>query len=394
MYPKSQKDNLIRLIGGLVSYRREWRVGRNGVVKLIQAYERTDNWPIPLAQDVFAAWMKDLGYEVTISTPGLLTKQIYTQFEGSTQVLLNESLLKLFERMNSGNDEGKELHVGELKGRLGKNLLDYLLSKNVFRVGLKIQCANCQRNSWYPLDSIKESLICPKCLNSYKAIGHIDQGRWCYKTAGPFSLPQYADGAYSVLIALRFFDDPMRLSSQVTPALSFEAKDQKGVQLEADFGLLLRESLFGEVLDAVVFGECKTFGVFEQKDYKKMRFLANQFPGAILAFCTLRPSLTQAEIREITKIAKAGRKIWKSDRPVNPVLILTGNELMTMTRPPHCWREKHGNKYERAYGLLSIADATQQIYLNLPSWNEDWQKKFEEKMRRPLTQKQKASEGG
>lgn len=381
VYPKGHKDNFMRLIGGIGSYRKEWRVGRNGLVKLVQHYERTENWNIPVAQDVITAWMKDLGYEVQISTPGLLARQIYTQLEGSIKTLADEKLLQLFERMNTGNEEGKELHVGELKNRLGKNLLDYLLSKNVFRVGLKVQCTNCHRNSWYSLDNVKENLTCPKCLNNYQAIGHIDQGKWCYKTAGPFSVPQYADGAYCVLLAIEFFDDHM-FSMKTTPALSFEAKDQTGVQLEADFGMLWQESLFGEISDGVIFGECKTFGIFEQKDYKKMRSFAKHFPGAILAFCTLKQSLTQAEIREITKIARAGRKRWKSERPINPVLILTGNELMDMFGPPHCWEKKHGNKYDRVNGLLEIANATQQIYLNLPSWQEDWHKEYEEKKKK------------
>lgn len=381
VYPKSHQEHFMRLLGGLSLSHKEWRVGRNGLVKQVQNYGRTENWDFPMAEEVMAAWMKDLGYEIKTSTPGLLAKQIYTQLEGSVRVLADEKLLQLFERMNKGNDEGKELHVDELKNHLGERKLNYLLSKNVFRIGLRIQCTNCQRHSWYPLDSIKENLTCPKCLNNYRAIGHIHQGHWCYKTAGPFSLPQYADGAYCVLMAVEFFDDHM-FTMKVTPALSFEADDKKGTQLEADFGILFQESQYGEVMDGIIFGECKTFGTFDQKDYRKMRLLAKKFPGAILVFCTLRSSLTPSEIKEITKIAKAGRKRWKSERPINPVLILTGNELMDMSGPPYCWNKKYGKKYERVHGLLEIADATQQIYLNLPSWHTDWQKDFEEKRKK------------
>jgi len=191
-----------------------------------------------------------------------------------------------------------------------------------------------------------------------------------------------------VLLAIDFFDDHLH-SLKITPALSFESKDQNGAQLEADFGILWQESLFGEVMDGVIWGECKTFGTFEQKDYKKMRLLAKQFPGSILAFCTLRTDLSQKEIKEITKIAKAGRKQWKNERPKNPVLILTGNELMDIFGPPHCWKKKHGNKYDRVYGLLDIADATQQIYLNLPSWKEEWYKEYEERKKKLEAKKAK-----
>lgn len=390
VFPRNPGKHFNRLIGGLIAHRQEWRVGRNGLVKLVQHYERTENWTVPVAQDLFAAWMEDQGYEVKISTPGLLAKQIFSQLEGFIKPLAKEELLKLLERMNSGSEEGKELSVGELKTRLqkiGGNLYDFLLSKGIFRIGVKVQCSNCQRHSWYSLDSIKDSLTCPKCLNNFPAVGHIDQGNWCYKTTGAFSLPQYADGAYCVLFAVDFFDDQLH-SLKITPALSFEAKDSKGMQLEADFGILWQESLFGEAKEGVIFGECKTFGLFKQKDYSKMKRLAKRFPGAVLAFCTMRDNLTKTEIREITKIAKTGRKYWKHEQPQNPVLILTKNELTSMFSPPTCWSDKHGAKYDRTHGMLDIADATQQIYLNLPSWHEEWQKEFEEK-RKKIQEKQK-----
>lgn len=385
VFPKGGGEYSKRLIGGIAAHRNEWRVGRNGLVKLVRQHERTEKWNIPVAQDVFTAWMKDLGYKIKISTPGLLAKQIYTQLGGSIKSLSNEQLLKLFEEMNKDKEGGKELSVGELKSRIenmgSKNLYDYLLEKGVFRIGSKIQCSNCQRNSWYSPENIKEVLTCPKCLNNFQAVGHLESSNWCYKTAGPFSLPNYADGAYCVLLSLDFFDDHLH-QLKITPALSFEIEDQKGKPLEADFGILFRESLFGEVMEHVIFGECKTFGTFKQKDYKKMRVLAKLFPGAILVFSTLRNSLTDAEVKEISKLAKAGRKQWKSERPINPVLILTGNELIGMFGPPYCWEEKHGDKYKRVRGLLDITDATQQIYLKLPSWREEWDKEFEKRRKK------------
>lgn len=382
VYPKSNGEHLNRLIGGIGIEHKEWRIGRNGLVKLVKYYERTENWTIPVAQDIFAAWMKDQGYEVKISTPGLIARQIFTQLDGSIQSLANIKLLELLEQMNRNNDEGQERHIGELKNRLGDNLYQYLLSKGIFRIGIKVQCPNCQRHSWFPINEIKDTLICPKCLNSFSSVGHIDKGKWCYKTAGPFSLPKYADGAYSVLLAMNFFDEHLH-SVKVTTALSFEAKDNKSsVPLEADFGILWQESVFGEAKEGVIFGECKTFGDFEQKDYKKMTMLGKKFPGSILVFCTLKEELTLLEIKEITKIAKAGRKRMKNETPLNPVLILTRNELIDMFGPPTCWTKKYGGKYDRVYNLLEIADATQQIYLNLPSWHEDWQKEFEERRKR------------
>jgi hypothetical protein len=39
-------------------------------------------------------------------------------------------------------------------------------------------------------------------------------------------------------------------------------------------------------------------------------------------------------------------------------------------------------KFDRAFGLLGLCDATQQIYLNLPSWHIEWHQQWEEKRER------------
>ena len=110
-----------------------------------------------------------------------------------------------------------------------------------------------------------------------------------------------------------------------------------------------------------------------------MRYLAEAFPGAVLVFSTLRKSLTLKEVEGITRIARAGRKHWKTERSINPVLILTATELLNRPGPPYCWEDSTKKKFERIFGLLSVCDATQQIYLGLPSlqveWHEEWERR-------------------
>jgi len=146
--------------------------------------------------------------------------------------------------------------------------------------------------------------------------------------------------------------------------------------------------VFGVIAEGAIFGECKTYGKFEKKDFARMKKIATNFPGAILAFCTLRKQLDKNEVQEISKIAKAGRKYWKSERPINPVLVLTGNEIMSMWGPPQCWKDMGlSEKFERVYGLLDLCDATQQIYLKLPSWHHTWQEEWERKRTRRAQRK-------
>src|SRR5258708_37198105 len=144
-----------------------------------------------------------------------------------------------------------------------------------------------------------------------------------------------------------------------------------------------QETVFGETQDGILFAECKSYNKFVRKDFDRMKFLAKQFPGAILAFCTLRKSLEPRELTEIRKVARMGMKRWKTDRPINPVLVLTGHELFSLTGAPHCWDGMAIPPWARnTHTLLDVCNATQSIHLGLPHWQETWRAEFEKKQER------------
>jgi hypothetical protein len=47
--------------------------------------------------------------------------------------------------------------------------------------------------------------------------------------------------------------------------------------------------------------------------------------------------------------------------------------------PPNCWDNATKAKFSRLFGLLDLCDATQQLYLGLPSWETEWSKKWEKR---------------
>ncbi len=383
IFPPAGKE-VMRSVGDL-GIEKEWRIGRTGLIRLIR-HESSRSWSIPLAQDVFFAWLKDSGFEPRLSPPGSLARQIFQQLDGWVRVLGDPELLKLFERINGGSPDGKKevategnMLLPEVKQRLpNPNLHNTLIAREVFKIGIRIQCPNCFRNSWFALSELKDRLDCPRCLGAYRAIGNISSGQWAYKMAGPFSISGYADGAYCVLLSLSFFNELLRI--ETTPSFSFEAKSKDGNSCEADFGLFWRQSIFGQHASGIVLGECKTFGKFARKDYVRMNKLAKSFPGSIVSFCTLRKKLEQDEVREISKLAKRGRRKWKNDAPINPVLVLTGNELLGFEGPPYCWKDMGLKRsFERVYSLLDICNATQQIHLDLEPWEETRTRELQER---------------
>jgi hypothetical protein len=384
---KTTGDNYKKAIG-LSLFREDWRIGRNGLVRFVRS-NHSETQYLPFADKILFAWLQDLGWKSELSQPGLLAKRINKELEGYPSILRNEELLKLLEHMNgvhvgrSGRiiettriDQERDLSVAEVKSRLralsgSDSLHDYLVRKGFFRLGVKVQCPVCQRRNWYPLDRIDDSLTCPRCLQVFNAAGNLDSSTWSYKTAGPLSVPDYAGGAYAVLLTLNLLKNIHQIS--MTPSFSFTTVDHRGETFEVDFGALWQDSAsaFGEKKSGLLLGECKTYGKFVEKDFKRMRDLAKAFPGSVLVFSTMRKTLNSEENLNITRIAKAGRRRLIDGHPINPVLILTGKELLDPSGPPYCWKDKARKKVGFIRDLLDMCDITQQIYLKLPSWQEE-----------------------
>ena len=143
----------------------------------------------------------------------------------------------------------------------------------------------------------------------------------------------------------------------------------------------------------IVFGETKSFGkdVFKEKNVYDAKFLAQNFPGAILVFATMKEAvdISKEEIARLRKLTEWGRVYDKEkDQTRAPVIILTGTELFTAHSLEDSWKEKggrHAQLISHAYvssrldNLRILADLTQQLYLDMPSygaWRKDkWKKK-------------------
>lgn len=361
-FPRSSGENFLRALSGPTSFHEYWRGGRSGLVKLAEnGFFRPQE--VPLAEEVFFTWLKDIGWKnPELSSPGVLAKRIHQRLEGFVACFQDEKLLWLLEHMSGGSvdmDKGprvrnktgpeREMSVGEVKNRLEreeqvvKSLYDYVIENGFFRLGARVKCPGCFRNSWYSLEDIRDSFVCPKCLNSFSALGNLESAGdkpWHYRTAGPFSIPNYADGAYGVLLSLHFFNRLKMGSSDlsITPVMSFTVESPDGEKVEIDFAAFWRgRGREGKV--ELIIGECKTYGEFKDKDFKRMEYLAQALgEKPVLVFSTLRESLGTEEKKRIIRMAET-----------SPVMILTARELLRR------------DDYEP--DLRNICDITQERYL-------------------------------
>jgi|SRR5579872_1055105 len=391
-------ENLSRVIGGL----RHWRFSKRGMMYMVDFPRSAIHLNLPKSEDLFTEWMKSKGWEIKPSPSGLIAKQMLKRLNGISGVnlLSHEGVVTLLALMENGKTITKDTFWAEVqKIASAKRMLStpsriaqWILKTNMVRLGIEVQCPICGQYNWFFLKDSDYEVQCGKCLENFALPTHSpNEIVWSYRTFGPFSLRGKAYGVYSVLLVLRFFGQ--LLDSPITPALSYNLK-KNGQEFEVDLGMFLQQNKYGLTNNELIFCECKSYhDNFEKKDIDRMAFLAANFPGAIIVFATLRRRLSDKEKKLITPLVNRGRKYWKSERPYNPVLILTGNELFSDWAPPDSWKDLNiapaGWDRFSAKDLVQLSDYTQQMYLGLNPWmqwlDEKRQKKKKVILTNPLT---------
>ena len=374
---------------------REWRISRYGPVYLSSHTKCTVHYEIPRAEPVMLAWFKERGWKVDISPSGKIAKQMIKQLGGPRGIvqLREEQLIKLLQELsNNGfiNEQEFKARISKITKsddvRIGKNeYIKRLLEKEIFQLGIDLQCPICSQRSWFSLGQIDINVRCSRCLSEYK-VQSIESSnkKWAYRSFGTFGLPQQAGGAYGVLLTLYFL---IRDSHErATALLSFTA-EKNGKKIEVDLCIFTEREFIDKPPRQLVFSECKTYNKFEKKDIERMRTLAKEFPGAVLVFSTLRTELTITEKRMLKPLVNSGRRYWKEEKTYNPVVVLTGNEIFSSFGIPYCWKDKGGKAQEimesRFYSrsLSNIADATQQIYLGMKPYHEWHEEKWKKRQK-------------
>jgi len=301
----------------------------------------------------------------------------------------NEGILRALGRMA----EGQVVPSGQFHGLvktaneqeeilhgLTDRHLKYFQEQGILRLCMKVQCPHCGQYPQYILEELAHKIECRQCLRQFDfPVASPPSGGWYYRSIGPFAAPGFAQGAYSVFLALRFLTDQLDATTTCVPSCKL-VKDER--ELEADFICFWLKPSWRERGRHIIFGECKCFGDFEDKDLCRMREFSRKFPGSVMAFCTLKNSLKRKEITLLKNFAETGRRPKRYISWPTPVLILTGNELCVMEPGAFNHRMYGNNKTDLArrmprgeLNMLDLCSASQQEYLGLPSIYE-WQGKY------------------
>jgi len=380
-------------------------VGREGWVFPQRFKNMTQHVSLLSMEEAIIQSLKVRGIEAKLSDPGHVAKQMLDHLGGLWRVHLLADLetLQLLNKMAGairrrkiGTDiveetfEGRSALVQDwaalVSRRTGKRYLPRVelsefTTRNVIRLGLQTACPNCQATNWHALTSVDYKINCERCLNEYEfpQASLSDNNRnWHYRVVGPFSVPDYGRGSYSVLLTLRLINSFDRPAHEMTFSTAMNLKFD-GVECETDF-VALRGEEQSELLKppVLIFGEAKSLGqgeLIKPKDLATLRSIGQKLPGAFLVVSVLRDSFTVKEKKLLQKFIKWARRPDESGRATNPVILLTGKELFFAHMVSTTWKElgepfSKFSDFHHTRNLDSFAEATQILHAGMPSYYE------------------------
>lgn len=369
---------------------------------------------MPSSFNVFAAYFKHYGYELTLSPAGRTCQQIIAAIgDGKflSVVARSREILRFLDQMahedveieaDDGSGKKKKLKkpyapYGRLREAVRRSNpnrdsvvnghISALLRYNVLKVGISLCCTECLHTSWFSLEEIRPTVKCPRCMAEFQfPADQPPRDSWAYKVSGPFATENYAQGSYCVAAAIRYFTEKIKRRATYIP--SFQMKDSQGKELEADFGMFVAPTHWDhDTAPYLILGECKSFNRLEAKDFARARALAKTFPGAILCFATFNESFSAKEIATLKGIVLRGRRPLDVGRIRNPVIFLTARELFGQFKLGG-FNNEYGTKAEYARmlevrgDLHELADFTQQTYLGMQPYHEWYQERHRAKARK------------
>jgi len=376
-----------------------------GIVVPCVFWRDSQFWELPTPVSLFKAYMEQAGYQLEISSAGKIALQLLRALKGVWGVssLGDEEVLRRLEAMAHGVAESEPSNAtsgqrqriraptvsfrtwwGVLQrandgsAEIARNQLRNLLNSDVFRLGLRLQCPKCSQHTWFGLEQLAQELTCERCLQRFPfPMEPPSEDLWHYRTVGPFSIEGYAQGSYCTLLASNFlFGHHLRGEATWVPAITLRNNKHEPQEMEVDFAAFWRPEYSGQkAYPLLVVGECKTFDQFIAKDVRRMSVLADAFPGSVIVFCTLRKQLEEGEKRLIASLARKGRRHLRAERWRNPVMVLTGVELLHRMGPPSCWEEagapysQFKEHYWRHRNPQDLCDMLQQMHLGMESYH-------------------------
>ncbi|MFO7957389.1 MAG: hypothetical protein R6X33_09840 [Candidatus Brocadiia bacterium] len=227
----------------------------------------------------------------------------------------------------------------------------YLLKKQVFTVGLTLQCPRCELEFWRKIDAVRSDSVCEYCGNRFRITPQLKDRDWAYRRSGLFGREDHQEGGLAVSVTLQQIDTVFMGDMHYTTGMKLSARD-KDINCETDI-VVLRRQRNGRT--GLVIAECKTAGNIESEDITNLVKVAAALPrnrfDVYLLFAKLAPfSGEEIALCEEAQGDYRPRVIMLSERELEPYHVYELVEEEFDIRNPH------------VVSLEDMANATNDIY--------------------------------
>jgi len=337
-------------------------------------------------------WFERHGIKAELSEPGRIAKQILNSLEGFWGLCLirNPDTLQSINKLAKRRAPAAREHWDEILGKhLASNsfpnltLEDYA-KRNVIRVGIETKCSYCGHKNWHNISSAGYVNDCECCLKRYdfpQTELQPKNGNWKYRVIGPFAVPNYAEGSYGALLTIKALSNVPTKEQAINFSTAMKL-ESNGQGCEVDFVIWSANEANYDTYGnpQLIIGEAKSFGEnLTEKDIEKLKLAAKFLPDSILVISVLKDHFSDDEKKLLKEFVEWART---SDnyRPRHWVILLTGTELFARFDISNAWKNK-GEPYSKFTNyqdtLNELSDATQAIYLEMPSYYSWLEKKRE-----------------
>jgi hypothetical protein len=245
-----------------------------------------------------------------------------------------------------------------------QDVLEYLLERGVFRVGLELRCTNCELAFWQPMDDIKERVECQYCGTTFPIARQLRDRDWAFRRSGLFGRADHQRGGIPVAVTIQQLDANLTFAPRVFSSSLILEPSQHGLgPCETDFVMVTAgPSHQRPHLPQVLIAECKAAGTISADDARKLSAIADALPWRRLSVFILFSKLGEFTPEEVEACALAQHK-WGSR-----VILLSRREL-----EPYFLYEGHAGEHRfRTTGLEDLAENTTSLYPQLrpQGWRE------------------------
>jgi hypothetical protein len=253
-----------------------------------------------------------------------------------------------FERLYIQPREHGQLTPGEV--------LQYMATRGVFRIGLDFKCPNCELPSWIHLDEVKTISTCAYCGHQFSVTPQLKDRDWRYRRSGLFGRDDNQLGSIPVTLAIQQLATTLheRLLMYST-AVEFTSTTSIIEKCEADFlAVVAGAPVTRELPVQILFGEAKTGMEFNADDVRKLGKLADAVPSD-LADAFIMFAKTEAFTIDEVQLAQTLNSQYRKR-----VILLSVDEL----EPYYVYErsEKRLGQDATATCLTDMAQATHRLW--------------------------------